>query len=60
MGYGDKFDETAMEALPAGSVWTEPVNAPHYVWAKVGEVVIQIMGANGPSGVTQIEEKEEK
>src|ERR1041384_1765113 len=22
MGYGDKFDEAAMKALPAGSVWT--------------------------------------
>jgi len=57
MGYGDKFDETAMRALPAGSVWTEPANAPHYVWAKDSEVVIQVIGANGPSGVTQIEEK---
>ncbi len=57
MGYGDKFDEAAMKPLPTGSIWTEPAKAPHYVWAKDGEVVIQVMGANGPSGVTQIEEK---
>jgi quercetin dioxygenase-like cupin family protein len=57
MGYGDKFDEAAMKALPAGSMWTEPANVPHYVWAKDGEVVIQVMGANGPSGVTQVAEK---
>jgi len=57
MGYGDKFDEAAMKPLPTGSVWTEPAKAPHYVWAKDGEVVIQVMGANGPSDVTQIEEK---
>ncbi|MEI9925414.1 MAG: cupin domain-containing protein [Bradyrhizobium sp.] len=24
MGYGEQFDETALKALPAGSVWTEP------------------------------------
>jgi quercetin dioxygenase-like cupin family protein len=57
MGYGDKFDEAPMKPLPTGSIWTEPAKAPHYVWAKDGEVVIQVMGANGPSGMTQIEEK---
>jgi quercetin dioxygenase-like cupin family protein len=56
MGYGEKFDESAMKALPAGSIWTEPVNQPHFVWAKDGEVVIQVVG-NGPSGVTRIEHK---
>jgi quercetin dioxygenase-like cupin family protein len=57
MGYGDKFDETAMKALPAGSAWTEPPKVPHYVWAKDGEVVIQVIGANGPSAVTRVDEK---
>jgi hypothetical protein len=27
------------------------------VWAKDGEVVMQIVGANGPSGTTQIQSK---
>jgi uncharacterized RmlC-like cupin family protein len=57
MGYGEQFDENAMKALPAGSIWTEPVKQPHFVWAKDGEVVIQVVGSNGPSGVTRVEPK---
>jgi quercetin dioxygenase-like cupin family protein len=57
MGYGEQFDEGAMKQLPAGSVWTEPARQAHFVWAKEGEVVIQVVGANGPSGVTRIEGK---
>jgi len=57
MGYGEKFDEGAMKALPEGSVWTEPAKQPHFVWAKDGAVVIQVVGANGPSGVTRIDPK---
>ena len=57
MGYGEQFDESAMKALPPGSVWTEPAKQPHFVWAKDGEVVIQVVGSNGPSGVTRIEPK---
>jgi quercetin dioxygenase-like cupin family protein len=49
VGYGEEFDESKMKALPAGSIWTEPANQPHFVWAKDGEVVIQVVG-NGPSG----------
>ena len=57
MGYGDRFDESAMKALPAGSIWTEPARQSHYVWAKDGEVVIQVVGGNGPTGTTRIEAK---
>ena len=57
MGYGEQFDESAMKVLPAGSIWTEPAKQPHFVWAKDGEVVIQVVGSNGPSGVTRIEPK---
>jgi quercetin dioxygenase-like cupin family protein len=57
VGYGDRFDESAMKALPAGSIWTEPAKQSHFVWAKDGEVVIQVVGANGPTGVTRIEPK---
>jgi len=46
-----------MKALPAGSIWTEPAKQPHFAWAKEGEVVIQVVGGNGPSGVTRIEPK---
>jgi hypothetical protein len=55
MGYGEHFDESAMKALPAGSIWTELLKQLHFVWAKDGEVVIQVVGSNGPSGVTRIE-----
>jgi quercetin dioxygenase-like cupin family protein len=57
MGYGEQFDERAMKVLPPGSIWTEPAKQPHFVWAKDGEVVIQVVGSNGPSGVTRIEPK---
>ena len=39
--YGERFDETAMRALPAGSVWTEPAGQPHFAWARDGEVLLQ-------------------
>jgi hypothetical protein len=56
VGYGETFDESKMKALPAGSIWTEPAKQPHFVWAKDGEVVIQIIG-NGPSGRTLVQSK---
>jgi len=52
-GYGERFDETRMRALPAGSVWTEPARQPHFAWAKEGEVVVQVIGI-GPSGTTPV------
>ena len=58
MGYGEQFDESAMKALPAGSIWTEPARQPHFVFAKDGEVVFQVVGSNGPSGLTRIEPKQ--
>ena len=54
MGYGERFDEGALRALRAGSVWTEPGNQPHFVWARDGEVIIQVVGV-GPSGTTQVQ-----
>lgn len=50
-GYGERFDESRLRALPAGSVWTEPAGQPHFAWAKDGEVLLQVIG-NGPSGTT--------
>jgi quercetin dioxygenase-like cupin family protein len=37
VGYGEQFDESAMKALPSGSIWTEPARQPHFVFAKDGE-----------------------
>ena len=50
-GFGETFDETGVQAMPAGTVYTEPANQPHYNWAKDGELVIQVVGF-GPSGTT--------
>ena len=55
VGFGGRFDEGTMRALPTGSVWTEPGNQPHFVWAQNGEVVIQVIGV-GPSGTTEVEQ----
>ena len=52
-GYGAQFDETAMRAHSAGSVWTEPARQPHFAWSKNGEVVLQVIGM-GPSGTTLV------
>jgi quercetin dioxygenase-like cupin family protein len=52
-GSGEKWDESKMKAYPAGTFYSEPPRAPHYTWAKDGEVIIQITGV-GPSGKTFI------
>ena len=51
VGYGEHFDESAMKALPAGSMFTEPATQPHFAWAREGEVVLQVVG-HGPSATT--------
>ena len=48
VGYGEVFDESQLKAMPAGSVWTEPANQPHFAWARDGEAEIQAVG-QGPS-----------
>ena len=48
VGYGDVFDESQLKVMPAGSVWTEPANQPHFAWARDGEAEIQAVG-QGPS-----------
>jgi quercetin dioxygenase-like cupin family protein len=52
-GAGDTWDESKMKAYPAGTFYSEPPKAPHFTWAKDGEVMIQITGI-GPSGKTFI------
>ena len=51
-GYGQKFDEKALKALPPGSSYTEPPNTPHFARTK-DEVVIEIVGY-GPSSTTYV------
>jgi quercetin dioxygenase-like cupin family protein len=57
VGYGEQFDDSTLKALPAGSIWTEPAKQPHFVWAKDGEVMIQVVG-NGPSASTPVQSKQ--
>jgi quercetin dioxygenase-like cupin family protein len=51
-GYGQKFDEKALKALPPGSSYTEPPNTPHFARTK-DQVVIEIVGY-GPSSTTYV------
>jgi quercetin dioxygenase-like cupin family protein len=50
---GEKWDESKFKAYPAGTFYSEPPKAPHYTWARDGEVIIQVTGI-GPSGKTFI------
>jgi hypothetical protein len=49
---GDKFDESAMATLPAGSLAVLPAHHSHYAMAK-GETVVQIHGM-GPFKLTYV------
>ena len=51
VGFGETFDETKVVAIPAGAVYVEPANVPHYVWAKDGDAMYQEAGV-GPTGTT--------
>jgi quercetin dioxygenase-like cupin family protein len=48
-GYGDKFDERKLKALPPGSFYTEPPDEPHFARTGDKPVVVQITGF-GPTG----------
>ena len=55
-GLGDKWDESKLQARPAGTFFSEAKAVPHFVWAKDGEVIIQVTGM-GPSGTTLVPQK---
>jgi len=52
-GSGDKWDDSKLTAYPAGTFYSEPAKAPHFTWAKDGDVIIQVTGM-GPTGKTFI------
>jgi quercetin dioxygenase-like cupin family protein len=54
MGYGAKFDEKALKALQAGSVYTEPAGQSHFSLAEDEPVVILVTGY-GPSDTKFVE-----
>ena len=49
VGFGDRFDESAMVSIPAGSVLVVPANTPHFVWSRDGDAEYQESGV-GPTG----------
>jgi quercetin dioxygenase-like cupin family protein len=51
-GYGDKYNEAALKALPVGSYYTEPPNTPHFARTR-DEVVLRITGY-GPTSTTYV------
>ena len=56
-GLGEQWDESKLKLYPAGTFFSEPKGTPHFVWAKDGEVIVQIT-AMGPTGVTPIPPKQ--
>jgi uncharacterized RmlC-like cupin family protein len=50
IGWGEKFDESRLIALPAGSFYTEPARVPHFVATRDEGAMIEISGT-GPTAV---------
>src|SRR5258706_567752 len=56
-GYGEKFNEGALKALPPGSSYTKPPTTPHF--ARTSEhVVLEIVGY-GPTTTTSVNPAED-
>src|SRR6266481_5634060 len=54
IGYGDKFDEAKLKALPPGSFYTEPPSRNHFAETGNEAVVVQIIGF-GPSSTDYVD-----
>jgi quercetin dioxygenase-like cupin family protein len=54
VGFGEKFDESKVVAVPAGAVYIAPANVPHYVWAREGDAIYQEAGM-GPTRTLFVE-----
>ena len=52
-GYGQQFNEAALQPLGPGSFYTEPPNVAHFAMTKE-QVVLQITGT-GPSSTTYVD-----
>lgn len=48
IGWGDKYDESGLIALPPGSFYTEPAGVAHFVATPDGEAIVQVTGT-GPT-----------
>jgi pimeloyl-ACP methyl ester carboxylesterase/uncharacterized RmlC-like cupin family protein len=54
IGYGDKFEEARLKALPPGSFYTEPSGRNHFAETSDEAVVVQITGF-GPSSTEYVD-----
>jgi len=54
IGYGDRFDESKLEALPPGSYYTEPPGQNHFAETGDEPAVVQITGF-GPSSTDYVD-----
>lgn len=54
IGWGEKFDESKLTALPPGSFYTEPAGVPHFVSTPDGEAIVQITGT-GPTTIDYVD-----
>jgi pimeloyl-ACP methyl ester carboxylesterase/uncharacterized RmlC-like cupin family protein len=54
IGYGDRFDESKLKALPPGSFYTEPPGQNHFAETGDDAVVVQITGY-GPSSTDYVD-----
>ena len=44
IGFGEQFNEQMVVAVQEGHTWTIPARRAYFLWAKEGEVVLQVMG----------------
>jgi pimeloyl-ACP methyl ester carboxylesterase/uncharacterized RmlC-like cupin family protein len=54
IGYGDRFEEAKLKALPPGSFYSEPPGRPHFAETGDEAVVVQITGF-GPSSTDYVD-----
>lgn len=55
-GLGDTWDEGKLKPYPTGTFFSEPKDTPHFIWAKDGEVIVQVT-AMGPTATKMIPPK---
>ena len=55
IGYGSKFDEKKLKALPPGSFYIEPPDAAHFAQTGREPVIVQITGY-GPTGTDYVKQ----
>jgi len=53
-GYGDKYDEALLKALPPGSHYTEPAHVNHFAGTQDQVTVVECTSV-GPAGTTFVD-----